>query len=86
MVCFKALFLQKGGLNDLLKQMNRKEVRNVSQGAELILGLRQMATSDVGDIFKNRTKFEEVLHNSTNLMMLLKIIIKTMPFCQLDPR
>jgi hypothetical protein len=68
---FKALFLKKGGLNDLLKQMNRKEVRNVSQGAELILGLRQMATSDVGDIFKNRTKFEEVLHNSTNLMMLL---------------
>lgn len=68
---FKALFLKKGGLNDLLKQMNRKEIRQVSQGAELILGLRQMATSDVGDIFQNRTKFEEVLHNSTNLMMLL---------------
>ena len=68
---FKALFLKKGGLNDLLKQMNRKEIRNVAQGGELILGVRQMAMADVGDIFQNRTKFEEVLHNSTNLMMLL---------------
>lgn len=71
---FNALWVKEGGMNDLLRNMNRTEARNVAQAAELQLGIRQMTNSDRGDIYSNRTKFERMLHSATNTMMLINLL------------
>lgn len=68
---FKAIHSKNSEISRALRMMNKKELSSVAQGLEAVQGGRQMATADKGDLFSNRTKFEDVLHKSTNLMMLL---------------
>jgi hypothetical protein len=71
---FKAIHSKNSVISRALKMMNKKELNSVAQGLEAVQGGRQMATADKGDLFSNRTKFEDVLHKSTNLMMLLNFL------------